>query len=368
MLAVIAALSRVADAAAQQWVGKTTLVIGGAGDARDDYQFEHVRGMHIFADGRVAVADAVSNSVRLFDGKGQLVGLAGQRGQGPGDLARPCCVTQGKDGLLWLFEEGNVRFSAFRVEPGGLRYVKTIRAPPGTDQTGAAAVRWSSRGNLLAYRSIPGAGPADRRVVRQEIDDRGTVLRADTMASVPMVIGKAIELRRPGSSPTSFATTTLFPPFAPGTLQAFGPDGEVATAVSSGYRIEWREANGRLRAVITGTGTGPLVTAKEAADARDYFGQRSREFHTDIDFAIPDRKPVLAAIGFDQEGRLWVMRSVEPGAAKVSDLYGRDGKLIAHVIWPPGVSVGVFAATGRQAFATMADADGTRSVVRVEFR
>lgn len=355
-------------ASGQEWKGTVSLTIGGNADTPESHMFQHVRGLFLSNNGQIVVVDAEANSIRVFDGKAALVATAGQRGQGPGDLLRPCCVARDAQGRLWVFDEGNSRFAAFALDARGLRYLTAVRTPVGARNDGASGVRWSANGRLLAIEAIRGMAPLDRRLVRYEIDEDSRILRVDTMPTMTMVEGKAIELRKPSQGSGVGASTVVTPPFAPGMLFAIGDRGDVATGSSGTYRIDWRDGAGRPKAVLSRAGLGPEVTPTEIKATQDYFARMGKEYRTDVSMPIPRRKPVLAGISFDQEGRLWVARTVAKGEARESDLFGQDGTFIAHVTWPKGVATGVIAARGRQAIATMVDPDGVVSVVKVEFK
>jgi len=352
----------------QQWTGERALVIGGAADDRDSHSFLHVRGLLILEGGRIAVADAQANNVRVFDRLGALIASAGRAGEGPGDLKSPCCLAMDGEGSLWVFEDGNSRYSSFKASSGRLTFDTSVRVPSSVPNHSSTSVVWSPAGHFLAFGTIRGGGPLERRYVRSELGRNGAIVGADTSEKFQQIEGRAKELRKAGRNGRPGASSLASPPFASGALVAVGPKGETATASSGKYRVEWKDAGGRVKAVLSQAGNGPAVTKAEVDAIRSNFAKLSEEYRTTVSFPIPKFKPVLSGLAFDQDGRLWVMRSVVKGAPAESDLYDRDGRLLARVRWPQGVATGVFAASGRQAAALSADANGVWAVVRIDFR
>lgn len=54
---------------------------------------------------------------------------------------------------------------------------------------------------------------------------------------------------------------------------------------------------------------------------------------------MPERKPPLRELYFDERGRLWVELSVSTGLEREADVYGPAGPLLAHHTWPASVQL-----------------------------
>jgi len=311
-----------------------TLEIGEA-EGEPAYLFGRVSGLALDAGGRIYVADGQASEVRVFAPDGTHLFSFGRAGSGPGEMRQPCCLAFDRAGLLWLRDVGNARYNAYRIDAGGVTYVRQVRMAH-SDANYAAPVTFSADGHLIdvGHRYDPAADAAT--LFRFHLDSAGLVVREEAIPTpTPRELGAQIVERTSGNSRHRFY---FWPPYGARHLVAHSPGGSRATAISSAYEIEWHGPDGELARTIRRPGvTGPPVSPEEAQWAEERIAAQLQSFGAapgDARFRVPERKPPLAGLFFDRAGRLWVRRSVAQGQPSEADVYSADGKLFARVTWP----------------------------------
>ncbi len=82
-----------------------------------EYSVGKAEGICVLKDGRIAVADTHYHRVVFFDHDGNVAGMFGQRGSGPGDFVYPVKITQDPEENLYVCEYGqNDRVQKFRPD------------------------------------------------------------------------------------------------------------------------------------------------------------------------------------------------------------------------------------------------------------
>jgi hypothetical protein len=161
----------------------------------------------------------------------------------------------------------------------------------------------------------------------------------------------------------------FYPPHGATALFALARSGDFAIGISSRYALSVHAPDGALRHIIRREDAErpPLSHAerssaeKSVKENADASGGRAR-------FNVPSRKQPVRSIAFDEDGRLWVERSVADGADRVADVYDRTGRLAEVRRWPAGASI-VDGFLGRDiAVGVQTDSLGVPNVVRVRFR
>ncbi len=83
----------------------------------------------LLANERIAcVVDSYETQARCVDVEGAVVGVFGQKGEGPGEFDSPANLARGEEGTVGVHDPGLGRFTVF--EPSGA-YVSEVRAPVG---------------------------------------------------------------------------------------------------------------------------------------------------------------------------------------------------------------------------------------------
>src|ERR1043166_4483647 len=349
--------------------GTIDLRIGRADEARDDYIFDDVRGLAQTADGRILVADYKGNTVRVYDAKGAFVYRIGSKGKGPGDLGGPCCLSIDRTGRLWVREFSNRRVSVFSLGATRATYLWSIRGainPWG----GLEPTRWDSKGRLIDLGTS--FNPADQslKLIRQIIDSASNVVAIDTFPPPP---SDSIDQYKAMQSNTKgvIGFATFMPLYGASEIRTFGPNGDQARAISSRYSVSWEDVTGHRVALIQRDLQGPSLTSKEIEKANkhlDGIAQGAHVSRSSLPLKVPERKPPIAWMGFDADGRLWIQRSVAAGQPRVADVYDRSGKWVSTMEWPNGVDLTLWAISGTTAIGIATDSNDVPTVVRLRFR
>jgi len=129
---------RIVDNAGPAWVGDTRWTVGdsalvdiGGKTGNPAYEVDQVRGPVRLADGRIAIANATTNDIRIYDPQGKHLHTSGRAGRGPGEYSMIVGIWRGTgdslvvDDILIrritvLDHDGNVGRSFALGTPGSL--------------------------------------------------------------------------------------------------------------------------------------------------------------------------------------------------------------------------------------------------------
>lgn len=342
----------------------TAVVSIGETDGPDEYVFGRISGVAARPFGQIFVADGQASVIRAYGWNGQFLYTVARRGSGPGEVERPCCLAIDPDGLLWVRDNGNRRYSAYSNDSVSL-YVRSIRmvhsnfravAPSFADDSiliDVGSSRSDDGESILTRFFLNVAG---EEVERQQIP-------SPPQDSVPShTITREVE--------GGVVRMVFQQPLGPRHLVAHAPDGGYAVAVSSTYQIRWVGPRDTFDTVVTASLIGPPVTADErdSVEAATMEQLRSSDLtRSDFPLGVPDRKPVLQHLQFDSRGRLWVYLTPDrtgPNLARVHDL---EKATVMVVSWPRDVDLrGGYLGDG-VALGTSLDELGVGRVVRVTF-
>lgn len=353
-----------AQAAPARLTGVVDLTIGSVDETRDAYIFGTVSGLLLLADGRILVADNSTHDVRVFGADGRHQFTIGRAGAGPGDLARPCCLTIAADGQLWIRDNGNHRYSIFRLGPAEAKFVRTFRTHVSSPQPFPGRVAWDSQNRVVDVGQLD----VDQHQ-RAFIDADGTVARWDTLRHPPAESLAVMRVQR--RVPGGVSTYYWYQPHGPDALRAYGPRGETADAVSSNYAVSWFDADRTRVALIQRPAAGPELSARERREANEDLDRIAKDAgvtRSSLPYGVPLRKPPLQSLGFDLDGRLWVEKSVPDGRPREADVYDRRGTLVAVMTWPSHIRLGHRSVRGQTGVGVAVDSLGTNTVVRLRFR
>src|SRR5690349_18122748 len=93
----------------------------------EEYEFGRLSGIAALPDGGAAATDGLNNLVRVYAADGAHRYSFGRAGAGPGEMTGPCCIAYGPDGLLWVRDGENARYSAYQPGDTGATYVTMRR-------------------------------------------------------------------------------------------------------------------------------------------------------------------------------------------------------------------------------------------------
>lgn len=307
-----------------RWELRELLTLGSAGgaglEAADD-EFGWLTGILADREGRIYVADAQSNNIRVFDPAGHLLSRVGRQGAGPGEFGMLQSIgwigdtlaaldpNNGRLGLLstsgeWL---GQRPYAALT---GDIRIYQT-----GPEELYMPMIGGSDTGRGLVYIRQTRTGPAD------------TLPRPGRVGPPPST---TVVCRFEGGISfysVEFAPKLVFSP-APGALGA--------RVWSADYRIAFTNARGDTVRLVE-RDLPPLPVSNEDWRAEEAKFQEWREQHAgaSCEPARPTRptaKSTIREIFFDDGGNTWVERRAESGWAY--DVFDTGGRLLAELPAP----------------------------------
>lgn len=274
------------------------------------------------AAGRIYILDGQALEIRVFDAAGRHVRSFGGQGAGPGELRQPLGMTWGPRGELWVADFANARYSVFDTAGTFLRsyprHDNSLRMPwPGVVD---------GSGRLYDTRSSERDGQRVEVLLRYD----PSVSRADAFA-LPQRREQQFEVR----NATGTLRNSIPVPFSPRVEWALAPDGRVWSGASERYRLEQREADGRLLR----TTERPYTPVKVERAELDSIPLRHQDFIQrggKIDLAaVPKEKPAFISIQVDDRGYLWVRPSAPPAQPTTAfDVFEPAGVYLGRVQLP----------------------------------
>lgn len=286
-------------------------------------------------DGRIAVADAGAQQVKLFGGRGEHLASLGRRGGGPGEFQVPMWVGSHADSILvWdsalerltVFDTNGkfARSTQFPAVGGSFPSVVggfadgTLLLASGADQATAARERGAWRGRTALVRVTPGG-----RII-------------DTLATVPS------QERYSYKSRDGTGLTVEDLPFGRRTVIAvYGH--RVALGTGEEYRIRWLDTAGVEGQAVRRDWTPRRVSS---ADVRDYWtrmvtvGGRSRPGEAEAQrsrIPYPETLPPYDGLVVDARGALWIKDAQPPRGWDDPDewrVYSAEGNPVGIIELP----------------------------------
>ena len=332
-------------------------------DGDDPYLFTRIGSIAEDTRGRLIVADMQSYEIRVFDPEGRFLFRFGGPGEGPGELTSPCCLAFGPDGALWVRE--STRYSAFELGEPGAEYVGGQQIAH-FSQGMVAPVTFDAEGRLVDIGSS-NTPEGESVMTRFHVGADGVTNEVPMADPARQATGSTTVDRTFGEMAV---TMYVYQPLGPTWIHAHGRGGSWAEAVTSEYVVNLHHADGTASRI-----EGPALPGAELSpDEQDWAQDRiDRDLQRlDLDqhpFPIPDRKPPLGAIYFDQSGRLWVEKTGAAGnQLREADVY-EGNTLVARYRWPRRVRPGdVPWASESLLYGTTTDSLDVQRVARVRFR
>lgn len=323
--------------------------IGGI-DAPRWAAFAEVSDLAFDGRGNLHVLDGGAGRVTVVDSLGERVRNYGAPGQGPGEIIAPGPLIVRADGSAALYDYGHIawlHYDTLGAFTGQVRVEGEGTGVPGSDALphpdgsiiapGAGIVESGDGHAIPVFRYGPGAVAG------------GPLFEAWALPPPPAPIvdqvtlgGRTLRVRVPRERG-----------FEPGLHLAVLPDGRIAVADTFTWRIELRDATGaqvgvherpieplpvtgalreaerarRLDAVARGELRGFMISGSDGSMSPADRSSVGRFMEARIEHMVfTGHVPVIAGLGVDSRGTLWVARSSdEPGVAGPTDLVSADG-------------------------------------------
>ena len=342
-------------------VAAVDFVIGGhTSDAA--YQFGQVRDLALLSDDRFLVADRLMRRVALFSESGQFITHVGRPGEGPGEFRRyPRSVTVSPNDEIWV--EVPYGFLVFSPVSESWSYDRTVRAGPRRPVRGKpmfagdgavglrvpvpsnGVVVWVTEGGVVREDTLPHLIPWDEMGYGEFFAETGD--------------GRPIRLEARG-------------PYHAKDLLRLGRAGGYARAVTSRYAIELFGDDGVHVTTVSRQYAGPRVSVAEQRREEhilDSLSTLSNSLGLSYpEFVVPERKPPIEDLWYDEENRLWVQLSnAEADSLARAHVYTKLGEFLFAAAWPRDVSLEHGAIRGRAAIGVRRGVFDVPEIVRMTF-
>ena len=289
-------------------------------------------------DGRIAVANAGTQQVKLFGADGGHLASLGRRGGGPGEFQVPMWVGAHGDSLL-VWDAAVERLTVYDAA-GKLGRTTQFPAVGGSFPSvvgvfGDGALLLESGTDEGAAARAEGAWRGSTQLVRVSVDGRF----ADTMLTLPASERFAYR------SGNGMGQVVEDLPFGKRTVIAVAPGG-VMFGTGDAYRIQMIDTAGHARDLLRTAWTPQAVSARDVedywarmitvgsrSDAREAEAQRSR-------IPYPRNLPPYEALLADSAGALWIKDAQPPRGWDDPDLwrvYSAAGAPLATIELPARV-------------------------------
>jgi hypothetical protein len=347
------------------------------------YLFSDIRGVVAGPSGNIFVLDFTAQEIRMFDAKGVFVKTVARRGQGPGELRNANGMLLAKDGLIWVSDPNQRRWSAFSAANGN--FVRQIRLPI-LSYGYVWEVGLDRRGRIVDRITVeaPGRRGPDGEPVREarlrlvDVSERPQ-RSADSTAIGPPADTVAIPTCNQRVAPREYsfigrdtsgrAMGYMSVPYLPRSLFVFGLDGTLWCTGGDEYVVLHRAIGGGDTLHSVRANFPPVaVSARERSEAIESANRfLARYARKDLDVSlVPQTKPAITDLDLDREGRVWVRRSAPEGSAPLTwEVYDAAGRRVATASSPHVLlSAATPFITNDEAYFIVRDEDGVPGIVR----
>ncbi len=326
--------------------------------------FATVAGLLELPDGRALVADGLGQVLVALDMEAGTADTIGRTGGGPEEYRQPDGIFPLPGDSILLVDLGNGRLTAlgpdfgfgqtWPIAQGGM-------GPRGGSMTMRLPRAVDDQGRIYLQGRMP-MGPG------RPMPDSAYILRWDRATDVVDTLGMVKEQDRTmttSGGPNNQNVSISPVPMSPQDAWTAAPDGRVAVVRSSGYYVEWVNADGR---VVTGPPNEFRSSRVRRADKVAYIERMQRNslgvevmnVNGNITTAFrrgtrggeqdepnidgmdwPDALPAFQASGVyvARNGEMWVERYLPAEEAPAYDVFDGTGTLVRRVILPEMRSV-----------------------------
>lgn len=296
--------------------------------------FGEIVGVQAASDGTIYVADNQALEVRVFSAEGEYLRTIVRRGEGPGEILRTNGIILSGDTLLWVYETR--QYAVIGVDPFGeelRRFTTPVRS---------RGYIWDGSFDRLG-RFWKEATHTEE--VQDERRDRATGLFNDGYRSYykshdlatgdvdSVYLGDRV-YREYISHSADGGTYYLPIPFDAPEIATVHPTGGCWHANTASYRLIRTGEDGDTVVVIV----AGLAARSVTDDDRSAYVEEQVEWAPEDRRAIeaaaalaPETKPLIEGFFVDDQGRLWVERTVPHDAYRFYDRFSEDGEYLGSV-------------------------------------
>lgn len=367
--------------------GRVGLVLGAADPGPHD-PFQRAMDLARGPAGRLFIADARANEVRVFrpdgrslgrfDGRGDRVSIAGAATPATGASVRPAMAPfQAPTGLavdargaLWV--QSTAFVDVFHLEEAELWRLQRIHRE---DLPGQLWIQLAGARAVGDRLLVPGLLPPFEEGQRPrphllEVDAEGRVRVGHGLPPLP--VERLPLLRMTDAARGAGWSVEVFHPLAGRPLRAVAPDGGVASVLTDRYEIFRVDPRGRVLPTLQGPDVPDVpFSPSEVEELRRRVARAEARGVRQEGSLVPERMPPVRSLAFDDAGRLWVELTPPDAAShRLAHVYDPQGTWIHEARWP--ASVDLFRAPRPllredEAWGVRVRPDGREDVVRIDW-
>ena len=310
------------------------------------YQLFQVEGARRLQDGRIAVANAGSGEIRVFDSEGRFQAAHGRKGEGPGEFESPTLVgTLGGDTLV-VVDDQLRRISLVHPQEGFLESTRVSDdLGGGAYPQGMFADRTVVMGGGFYFSSAGGielSSGFSRRVTNYQSADLDGELVTD-FGEFP---GSEFFMQVQDQGGGSISMMARLIPFGKHAMHTVGPE-RFYYASGDHWEIQAFDPAGELQRIIR-LARDPMPVRSEDLEAQIQEEISQSDDASEApgiragfeEMPVPEVMPAFAGLHADVLGYLWVEVYRRPGDdTPAFDILDPDGALVGHATLPPGSEV-----------------------------
>jgi len=296
--------------------------------------FGQVRSIDADSVGNIYVLDFQASEIRVFGPTGSHLRTLGGAGRGPGEMAEANGFAIAGDGTLWLQDHGQYQFIRLDLEGEEVERVPMHVRNYSFMWNGALDDHgrlWKPTNHSNeGFAGPPEAGLYEGPPSRQyQVSlEPGTGAR-DSIFLGERRGGRAWVMTFDGGG-VGFRSI----PFDPRADAAIDPAGGVWMTYGADYRVFHLNEQGDTTLVIEADVSPLPVTDEDRQRLRaqaEEAGPEQLEATVAIEEYIPETKPAIAGLVADDEGRIWVERTVAEGENPLYDIFDGSGDYLGSV-------------------------------------
>ncbi len=308
-----------------------TLRIGVA-EGEAAYQLDRVRTALRLGDGRIALANAGSQEIRLYDAAGTHLGSSGGQGGGPGEFQSLGALLRLPGDSLLAYDPSGFRLSW--MDPSG-RFVRSVQLQP----LGEVPPRFVDRfadGSMLLSRSTRSFGADIPDGIRRDTLQWLRMAPGGAMDSLPVTPGgeSHFAIHRSGGQITGMNVMTL--PFMRNVQTAAAGDG-YWQGTNDSYEVVLRGMDGTARRIVRRSVQpvpvkGAYLDSLRSVQAAE-MGDAAMKGLDQV--PVPESLPAFERLLVDDTGHLWVLQTTWPGHVQPAwDVFDAEGRMLGTVRLP----------------------------------
>ena len=297
----------------------------GVVEGDPNFVFGEIRGVDAGADGTIYVLDGLASEIRAFDSAGHFLRTIGSRGEGPGEITEASGMVLAGDTILWV--QDHAKWTMVGLSPEGGEMARTPMPVLAYGYTWDGAVDDAGRIWKPAYHSDR-EGAEVRKDGLDESTGRIYMKSVDPSDQSVDSVYLGDYSARQYLSGSGNGWWHIYFPYDPQPVTAVDPRGGFWQVYTADYQVARLDQAGDTTLVLEVDSDPIPLTAADRAEFIERVGDmgpESRRVAQEVAGLMLDTKPLIQKLIPDDQGRLWVERTVEEGAHPVYDIFDTRG-------------------------------------------